>query len=875
MRTTVRPRRRSHRFLRATPVVLGGLAALVAGLVQAAPAFAAGTPQLTDAYTNNARYAPGTAVTVSAVVHESSGSGSWSGNVSFSMSHLGVVVNSGTVAATVAANGNTTVNWSVTPPSTDFTGYLVSITAGSSTAATAIDVSSNWTHFPRIGALTSYPAGTSSATADADVATLVKEYHLNSLQFYDWMWRHENPVQKNPDGSLPSTWTAWNGDVISPSTVKTYIAAAHNHTVAAMPYTMSYAALQNYQSVSGVDPSWALDYQSSGQPWAFEMKPNQPNTNLYIFNPANTSWQSYITAKYVDEVNTMGFDGVHLDQLGNWGAMTDTSHNPVDVQAGLASLVSATRTALNASASGKVLGINAVDGFAGDNVASAQKTDYLYSELWDNHEQYGQIKTYLDTQKAESNSIPSVIAAYPNTKDDAGPTYEAESAGLSSGLTVNSDHAGYTGSGFVANYGNPGDTVTFTITAPEARRYSLVWRYANGAAGDATRTVAVDGTTIGKVTMPTDGNWNNWHFDSDIVTPTLTAGTHTVTISVGSGDTGFINLDNLVLGTLDNTSVELEDATIAASGASHIEMAGGDSMLSAPYFPDHDKQMSNALRAWMKDYYNFITGYENLLYGPDVHSVDSGTQFVQVSGQTTSGDGSGNTIWTNIKKTSSDDVIHLINLLGNDNQWRHAGKATPPTQSNLPVKYYLGPDENPTAVRVASPDTAHGASSSLSYTTGTDSTGRYISFTVPSLVNWDMIYIDRTFNTPASNQYEAELAVKTGVTTNTNHAGYTGTGFVDNFATTNSGVSFTVNAATAGNYHLTLRYGNGGSDATRIVAVDGAQVATPTFPAQGTWDSWVSLSVPVTLTAGLHTVVIWRGSSQTGAINLDNITLGP
>ncbi len=218
-------------------------------------------------------------------------------------------------------------------------------------------------------------------------------------------------------------------------------------------------------------------------------------------------------------------------------------------------------------------------------------------------------------------------------------------------------------------------------------------------------------------------------------------------------------------------------------------------------------------------------------------------------------------------------MIHLINLLGNNGTWRDAGKATPTVQTNLPVKYYLGPDENPTAVRVASPDTAHGASSSLTYTTGTDSTGRYISFTVPSLTNWDMVYIDRTFTTPTSNRYEAETAVKTGVTTGTDHAGYTGTGFVDNFATTNSGVSFTVNAATAGTYNLVLRYANGGSAATRIVAVDGVQVATPTFPAQGTWDSWVTLSVPVTLTAGLHSVVVWRGSSQTGAINLDNLTV--
>ena len=855
-------------------LALGVVSAIAAALLQAAPdaAAAGGTPTLTDAYVNSARYAPGSSVIVSAVVKESSGAGSWSGNVSYTLTHLGATVATGSVPATVAANATVTVTWSVTPPTTDFQGYLVQIAAGSSTAATAIDISSNWTHFPRLGALTGYAPGTTSTSADAELAVLARRYHINAVQFYDWMWRHENPVQHNPDSSLPATWTAWNGDVISPAAVKTYITTAHNRNMAAMPYSMSYAALENYQAVSGVSPTWNLKYASTGSPWVFMMKPNQPSTNLYMFNPANTSWQNHINAKYVDQITSMGFDGTHLDQLGNWGAMTDYSNNPVDLQAGLASLVSSAKTALS-STSGKIVGFNAVDGFGGDNVASAKRTDYLYSELWDNHETYQTIKSYLDTQRLLSGSIPSTIAAYPNTKHDSGPVYEAESAARSAGLTVATDHPGYTGTGFVANYGATGDSVTFTVNAPEARRYSLVFRYANATAADSTRTVTVDGVVLGRVVMPKDSSWDNWHFDSDILSPTLAAGNHTVKVSVESGDSGYINLDNLVLGTLDTTSVQLEDATIAASGASHIEMSQGDLMLSAPYFPDHNKMMSNALRDWMKDYYDFITGYENLLYGPDVHSVDSGSQFVQITGQPTSGDGSANTIWTNVKKTSSNDVIHLINLLGNNNTWRDAGKATPPVKTNLAMKYYLGPDENPTAVRVATPDTSHGVSTSLSYTVNTDSNGRYLSFTLPRLQNWDMIYIDRTFTTPASNRYEAEIAVRTGVTVGTNHAGYTGTGFVDNFATTNSGVSFTVNAATAGNYNLTFRYGNGGSAATRIVAVDGDQVAVPTFPAQGTWDSWVTNTVPVTLTAGLHTVVIWRGASQTGAINVDNLTL--
>lgn len=851
--------------------------ALVAGFLAYAPAAhaAGGTVSLTDAYVDQARYNPGSSATVSAVLKETSGAGSWSGDVTYALTHLGATVSTGSVPASVAASGISTVTFSVTPPGTDFTGYLVQISAGSSTAATAVDVSSTWTHFPRFGTLTSYGSGTTASSADADVAELVREYHINALQFYDWMWRHENPVEHNGDGSLPSTWTSWNGDVISTDAVKTYIAAAHDHSAAAMPYSMSYAALAGYGTASpGVSPSWGLNYASDGSPWAFQMHNGDPNTALYMMNPANTSWQNYITGEYADQVASMGFDGTHLDQLGNWGAMKDTSGNPVDLEAGLASLAAATKAKL-ATTSGPVVGINAVDGFGGADIASGRHTDYLYSELWDNHETYGQIKTYLDDQRQLSGGIPSVIAAYPNTKDDAGPSYEAESGAFGGGVAFADDHPGYTGSGFAANFGQPGDSVTFTVTVPETRRYSLVWKYANATGADATRSVSVDGTPLGRVTMPFDpgNNWNTWHFDSDITTPVLSPGTHTVTISVGSGDAGYINLDNLVLGTLDTTSVQLEDTAIAASGATHIEMAQGDEMLSAPYFPDHDKQMTNALHAWMKDYYDFITGYENLLYGPDVHSVDSGSQFVKIAGVSTSGDASGGSVWTDVKKTSGDDVLHLINLLGNDGSWRHAGKAAPPAQSNLAVKYYLGPDENPTAVHVASPDSAHGASTSLAYTVGTDTSGRYISFTVPSLANWDMVWIDRTFSTPAGDQYEAEKAVLTGVGTNTDHAGYTGTGFVDNFFNTNSGVSFTVNAATAGPKNLVLRYTNGGSDATRIVAVDGKQVATPTFPAQGTWDSWTTLSVPVDLTAGLHTVVIWT-NGNTGAINLDHLTLG-
>src|SRR5207302_3479480 len=136
---------------------------------------------------------------VDADLHETTGSGSWSGAVAFTVTHLGSTVATGSVNASVAAGGDTPVSWNVTPPNTDFTGYLVTITAGSASTATAIDVSSSWTHFPRFGTLVDFPTTATQASTQSEVDTLVREYHIDALQFYDWMWRHENPVQTNAD----------------------------------------------------------------------------------------------------------------------------------------------------------------------------------------------------------------------------------------------------------------------------------------------------------------------------------------------------------------------------------------------------------------------------------------------------------------------------------------------------------------------------------------------------------------------------------------------------------------------------------------------------------------------------------------------------
>ncbi|MFC0622552.1 TIM-barrel domain-containing protein [Kribbella deserti] len=119
--------------------------------------------------------------------------------------------------------------------------------------------------------------------------------------------------------------------------------------------------------------------------------------------------------------------------------------------------------------------------------------------------------------------------------------------------------------------------------------------------------------------------------------------------------------------------------------------------------------------------------------------------------------------------------------------------------------------------------------------------------------------------------YEAEFGTNTGTSVNTDHPGYTGTGFVDGFETAGDSVSVDVNASVTGSHVLKFRYANAsGSTATRSILVDGVAVGTVNLPSLPNWDTWGTATLTTNLTAGRRTIKVNYGSI---GINLDNITV--
>lgn len=194
--------------------------------------------------------------------------------------------------------------------------------------------------------------------------------------------------------------------------------------------------------------------------------------------------------------------------------------------------------------------------------------------------------------------------------------------------------------------------------------------------------------------------------------------------------------------TFREPSVRLADAVIFAAGAAHLELGDGDGMLSNEYFPNQRLVMSDTLRAAMRDYYDFLVAYENLLR--DDATAD--TSRLTIDGQPTSGDGRPGTIWLLPRRAGGRAVLHLINLTHNRLRlWRDTGAIYPaPTPlTGLALKLYTEPADAGATLWYATPDANHGQASMLDYTRGTDAQGSFMRFTLPRLEYWDLLWLER------------------------------------------------------------------------------------------------------------------------------------
>src|SRR5579862_616779 len=295
------------------------------------------------------------------------------------------------------------------PPQTPG-GYGVEVNG----TTTALDVLERPLERPRYGFVSRFDV-------DRDpggVAENVRRFHLNAVQFYDWMYRHASllPPSDEFEDAL--------GRRLSLATVRRLIDAVS----AAGSLPLAYAAV--YAVGKDAWSDWRDEglYRADGSPWML-------GDFLWNVDPSSGRW----TAHFVRELQSalaLGFAGVHLDQYGSpkWALRSDGTR--VDLARAFPALLQRIAAALPDAQ----LVFNNVNDFPTWSTAGAP-TALTYIEVWPPHTRLRDLTTLVANARSYAPGKPVVLAAYLSSYDgDEARALQAEKLQLatvfSSGSTV-------------------------------------------------------------------------------------------------------------------------------------------------------------------------------------------------------------------------------------------------------------------------------------------------------------------------------------------------------------------------------------------------------------------------------------------------------
>ncbi|MBM0105003.1 glycosyl hydrolase 53 family protein [Steroidobacter sp. S1-65] len=105
-----------------------------------------------------------------------------------------------------------------------------------------------------------------------------------------------------------------------------------------------------------------------------------------------------------------------------------------------------------------------------------------------------------------------------------------------------------------------------------------------------------------------------------------------------------------------------------------------------------------------------------------------------------------------------------------------------------------------------------------------------------------------------------------------NHSGFTGSGFANADNAVGAGVDWSVNVSASGVYQLQWRYANSASDRPGSVRINGVNATTVGFPSTGAWNSWTVVNTTVNLNAGGNRIRL-EATTSAGLANVDSLTV--
>ncbi|MFC3804278.1 glycoside hydrolase family 66 protein [Cohnella sp. GCM10012308] len=263
------------------------------------------------------------------------------------------------------------------------------------TSSTAFDVVDDWRRSTRYGFLSDFA---DADRGDAEDVKWLNKLHINLVQFYDWMYKHDELVPEN------NAYTDLMGRELCLDVVREKTALCHEYGMKAFAYGAVYAASKPF---AARHPEWAL-YQSDGKPYDF----------IGIFTimniEASSPWHGHIIDQYRRAVEEVGFDGIHMDTYGfpkTGNSRLDGESRIVRLEEHFPQLIDDTKAALSKVSPDIGLIFNNVGNWPVGAVAAANQ-EAVYVEVWKPYERYHHIRQIIREAQLAGGGKPVILAAY-------------------------------------------------------------------------------------------------------------------------------------------------------------------------------------------------------------------------------------------------------------------------------------------------------------------------------------------------------------------------------------------------------------------------------------------------------------------------------
>lgn len=309
----------------------------------------------------------------------------------------------------------TASTWTWTTPAADFTGYLVDVYRTREDGVEvvlgtiAVDVSSDWTRFPRYGFVATFDGSKNQPGVIEEEMQFLSRCHINGVQFQDWHNKHHWPLGGTRDNPAENYRDIANREVMA-EVIRRYIDTQHTLGMKAMFYNLCFGALDD-AAEDGVKDEWYIFKAQGRTDRDLHDLPDSWKSDIYLLDPANTEWQAYIGQRNDDVYATFDFDGYQIDQLGDRGDRYDYNSNRVNLPLGYASFIQA----MKERHPDKRLVMNAVSGYGASQIAGTGQVDFLYNEMWGGEDGFDDLRTAVMANDQYSNhTLGTVFAAYMN-----------------------------------------------------------------------------------------------------------------------------------------------------------------------------------------------------------------------------------------------------------------------------------------------------------------------------------------------------------------------------------------------------------------------------------------------------------------------------